>query len=235
MQVMLKNKKSTFMCFSPPVMLATFAIEIILLVALLIKYKLNKTARLIALTLFALAFFQLCEYFVCGGLGVNAKLWSRFGFIAITTLPPLGIHLIHEIAGKKSKWKVQLSYGLMLFWIVLFGFSETAFTNHQCVSNYVIFNLHQYVGYAYSAYYYGLLLGGIWLALKFGEEAKKRPQREALYAMILGYLVFLLPTATANTLRPETMAGIPSVMCGFAVLFAVVLFGYILPRVSDQK
>jgi hypothetical protein len=232
---MAKNKKPMLTCFSPPVMLATFAIEIILLIAVLVTKKLNRTTRLVCAALFALAFFQLCEYFVCGGLGVNSALWSRMGFIAITTLPPLGLHIMFSIAGKKSKFVVPAGYTLMALWILIFGFTENAFTNHQCVSNYVIFNLHQYVGYAYSAYYYGLLLLGILLAMRFGEQAKKPAQKEALYGMIVGYLVFLVPTAVVNTINPQTMAGIPSIMCGFAVIFALILFFYVLPRTTTKK
>ncbi len=232
---MFKDKKTMFMCFSPPIMLATFVIEITLLVVVLATRKMNKVAKLVCAALFALAFFQLCEYFVCGGMGMHATTWSRLGFIAITTLPPLGLHIMYAIAGKKSKWVVPIGYGFMMFWIVAFGFTESAFSSHQCVSNYVIFNLHQYVGYLYSAYYYGLLLLGIWLAMRFGEKSKKKLQREALYGMIVGYLVFLLPTAVVNTLNPSTMAGIPSIMCGFAVLFALIMFGYILPRTTPKK
>jgi hypothetical protein len=232
---MVKNKKPMLMCFSPPVMLATFLVEIVLLLVTVATKKLNKTTRLICATFFVLAFFQLCEYFVCGGLGVNSVLWSRMGFVAITMLPPLGLHLMFAIANKKSKFIVPAGYLLMAGWIALFGFSENAFTNHQCVSNYVIFNLHHHVGYAYSLYYYGLLLLGILLAMRFGEKAKKKAQKEALCSMILGYAVFLVPTAVANTISPTTMAGIPSIMCGFAVLFALILFGYVLPRTTTNK
>jgi len=232
---MVKNKKPSFYCFSPPVMIATFAVEIVLLLFTLARYKMNTVARLICATFFFLAFFQLSEFFVCGGLGVDAALWSRMGFIAITTLPALGLHLMYAIAGKKSKWQVQTAYALMVGWILVFGFTENAFTNHRCVSNYVIFELHRHVGYAYSAYYYGILLVGLFFAFTFGEAAKKVKQKEALYGMILGYLVFLLPTAIANTISPATMAGIPSIMCGFAVLFAVILFAYVLPRTAQSK
>lgn len=229
------KKQRGFFCFSPPVMLATFIIEIILLIAVLVTRKMNKVTKLICATLFFLAFFQLCEYFVCGGLGVGANMWSRLGFISITTLPPLGLHLMYAIAGKKSKWIVPAGYTLMAIWIIAFGFTEHAFSSHQCVSNYVIFNLHNYVGYVYSAYYYGLLLAGIWLAMRFGERTKKLQQKEALYGMIIGYLVFLIPTAVVNTINPETMAGIPSIMCGFAVIFAIILYGHILPRTAVLK
>ena len=174
---MFKNKKSGFYCFSPPVMIATFAIEIALLVLTILHHKLNRSAKLICTTLFFLALFQLCEYFVCGGLGVGATEWSRLGFVAISTLPPLGLHLVHSIAGKKSNWIVWSGYGLMAFWIAVFGFGESAFSGHQCVSNYVIFQLHHLIGYAYSAYYYGLLLIGILLALWYGDQTKNKRQQ----------------------------------------------------------
>ena len=231
---MPKNKQTTLLCFSPPIMIATFLIEIVLMLATIATRRLNKAGKLIAVSLFSLAFFQLCEYFVCGGIGVDAALWSRLGFIAITTLPPLGMHIIHEIAGKKSKWLVWVSYATMAAFIVLFGFSENAFTNHQCVSNYVIFHLGAAVGYVYSAYYYGILLLGIYVAMDLARKTKKKAHKEALYGMTVGYLTFLLPTAIANTVKPETMAGIPSIMCGFAVLFALILFGYVLPRTNKR-
>ena len=232
---MFKNKKMGLFCFSPPVMVATFLIEIILLVVIVAKQKINKTVALILITFFTLAMFQISEYFVCGGVGAGALFWSRLGFIFITTLPPLGLHLISKIAGKKTGWLVWVGYILMSIWIVFFGFSETAFTNHQCVTNYVIFSLHDVVGYVYSAYYYILLFIGLVIAFKYGEKAKNKHQKESLYAMIVGYMVFLVPTATANTISPSTLAGIPSIMCGFAVLFALILFFYVIPRVSKPK
>ncbi len=72
-------------------------------------------------------------------------------------------------------------------------------------------------------------------AAKTTKTKNGRRQKQALLAMILGYLVFLVPTAVVNTLKPETIAGIPSIMCGFAVLFAFILYFYIIPRVSEPK
>lgn len=216
-------------------MIATFGIEIVLLIAVLLKRKKSKNSMLVMLILGALAFFQLCEYFVCGGFGINGATWSRLGFIAITTLPPLGLHLIHRIAGKRSALLVPTGYLLMALWVVVFGFTEAAFNSHACTGNYVIFDLKDTVGYLYSAFYYGLLLAGIATAVKYGNESKNRHTREALYAMILGYLAFMLPTAVVNTLNPTTLKGIPSIMCGFAILFALLLYGYIVPRITEPS
>jgi len=53
--------------------------------------------------------------------------------------------------------------------------------------------------------------------------------------LVLGYLVFLIPTALANSVKPETRRGIPSIMCGFAVLYAIILALYILPKVGARR
>ena len=51
----------------------------------------------------------------------------------------------------------------------------------------------------------------------------------------IAYLAFLLPTTTINLLAPETLAGIPSIMCGFAVLMALILLGKITPLAGKQR
>ena len=78
-------------CFSPPVMLATFLIEISLAVYVTWRYQLTAVTRLATAILFFLALFQLAEWNVCeGSFGIDSLGWSRLGYIAITMLPPLG-------------------------------------------------------------------------------------------------------------------------------------------------
>jgi len=98
-----KSKSVTFNCFSPPVMLATFVVEIIFAAYTVVRYRLNTTGRLVVGMLLALAVFQLCEYHVCGGWGVRASDWSRAGYVAITLLPVLGVHLVYQLAGKSRR------------------------------------------------------------------------------------------------------------------------------------
>lgn len=231
----MSKRNTTLYCFSPPVMIATFAIEVTLFIATYVRYKLSTPTRLAMAILAFLALFQLSEYFVCGGLGVDAAMWSRIGYIAITALPPLGLHLIYTIAKRKTLWPVWLGYATGLLWIIVFGLSETAFRGHQCAGNYVIFQLRAGVGGMYFVYYYALLFWGIGVALQSARLQKIRKTKEALYGMSLGYLVFLLPTTIVNTLNPSTMSAIPSIMCGFAILYAFILFGFVLPRTSRPK
>jgi hypothetical protein len=237
---MNSKKGVVFNCFSPPVMVATLTVEFFLAAYTVWRYKMTPLTRLIAGTLVALATFQLAEYFVCTGYGLHAMQWSRLGFVAITTLPPLGLHILHNIAGKPEKKLVAAAYGSMAAFIIFFMSYPTAFIGHQCTGNYVIFQIGYKMGGLYGAYYYGWLFTALFLGLRWGDQLKtggKKALRkiEAIRGLQIGYLVFLVPTALANTVKPETRRGIPSVMCGFAVLFALILTLYVLPRMVEAK
>src|SRR5687768_2570427 len=89
----MKKYTNKLFCFSPPVMIATFAIEIALAIYAVWRYKLNTISRLVVSLLVFLAIFQFAEYMLCGGFGVDGFTWSRIGYVSITMLPPLGLHL----------------------------------------------------------------------------------------------------------------------------------------------
>ncbi|HUC96657.1 MAG TPA: hypothetical protein VMR16_03275, partial [Candidatus Saccharimonadales bacterium] len=74
---------------------------------------------------------------------------------------------------------------------------------------------------------YGWLIIGIYLAWQWGVEQPAR--KKLLTAMMVGYLVFLVPTTFFNIIDPSTVKGIPSIMCGFAVLLAFVIVLKVLP------
>lgn len=204
------------------------------------RYKMTVLARLTTVTLAALAVFQLSEYRVCTGYGLSAEQWSRIGFVAITTLPPLGLHILHVLSGKPKRRLILGAYASMVGFIGFFLLYKTAFIGHQCTGNYVIFQIGDRMAGIYGLYYYGWLLTamalGLYWASELKEEGKKATKRlETVRALIIGYLVFLVPTALSNTVRPETRRGIPSVMCGFAVLFAFILVLYIMPRLAIRR
>lgn len=215
-------------------MLATFAIEVGLLVYTLVRYKMSPIVRVLSAMLLSLAIFQLAEFNVCGGVGQSAENWSRVGFVIITTLPPLGLHLVQLVAGKKSKLLMLTAYGSGLAWVGIFGLSTWAFSGHVCSGNYIIFQLRDNVAFFYGVYYYLWILVAIVLSIRFAHRARKKV-RHALQAITLGYLIFLLPTAVVGGLRPEATAGIPSIMCGFAVLFALILVTIVLPKAAKIK
>ena len=212
-------------------MLATFAVEVGLLIYTLFRYKMTTVTRLAALLLFFLAIFQLAEFMSCGS--ANYITWSKIGFVAITALPPLCIHLILKIAGKNRPVIMIGSYLAAVMFAGIF-LLPGAFVNHQCAGNYVIFKLTNGFSDAYFVYYYGLLFVGLALSLYYAVHASLHV-RKALSYQVLGYLSFLLPTATVNIAQPETTAAIPSIMCGFAVIYALIIVFGILPHYKQTS
>ncbi len=233
---MLSNKKrsATFFCFSPPVMIATFAIEIGLLLYTIIRYRMSPLTRIIGATLLCLALFQFAEFNVCEGQAGLAGPYSRLGYAAITLLPPLGIHLVQTIAGRGSKYTVWIAYATGITLMIIFGFSSGAFQSYACGGNYAVFQLTDKLGGIFFTYYYFWLLAGVSMCLYFGVAATRKI-REALMMQAFGYLSFILPTGIVNAIHPETTVAIPSIMCGFAVIYAVILVFGIVPRVLKTK
>lgn len=220
-------------------MVATLLVEFTLAAYVLWRYQMSVITRLIAITLVCLGTFQLAEYFVCGG--TQAEFWYRVGFAAITALPALGIHIMHRVARRPEKGMVYAAYGSMAAFIAFFMLHPAVFTGHQCTGNYVIFQLSNQTTFLYGLYYYGWLLAAMLMSLKWGSKLDNskskavRARGAALKAMFVGYLVFLVPTATVYSINPETINGIPSIMCGFAGIFAFIISLYVLPRVAKAK
>lgn len=214
-------------------MVATFIIEIVLAAYVLWRYKLNEISRLVMLILVFLAVFQLAEFMICGGMGMDGIAWSRVGYVAITLLPPLGIQLAYTIAQRKYDAILWFSWAAAVAFILFFTFATQSITGHVCHGNYVIFEVAPGSVLAYALYYYGLLLTGIWLCWKWAKEQTVK-QAKALRALAVGYLAFVIPTTTVNIIAPETIEGIPSIMCGFAVLLAFMLVFWVLPNVVKR-
>jgi len=228
----MKNKSSTFYCFSPPVMVITMLSELVLFAYTLLRYKMTPITRVISLALIFLALFQLSEFNVCGGR--NAQIWSHIGFVAITLLPALGIHLILLIAKKKKTLLRSISYAVSVTFALLFSLSSSNITAHVCGGNYAIFHIAERVGGFYFVYYYFWLFAGIGLCLYYSIKATEKI-RQALILQVVGYLSFLLPTGIINMINPKTIQGVPSIMCGFAVIYAFILVFGIVPLTISKR
>lgn len=216
-------------------MLATFLIEVGLIVYTLWRYKLNTISKLVVAMLALLATFQLAEYMVCGGLGISGVSWAQVGFVAITMLPPLGIHLATEITGGKHRWLAWASYGTAAVFAGFFIFMSGAVSHQVCGGNYIIFNMHSSIDWLYGFYYYGWLLIGVIYTWTQANRAKNNRIKKGLQTFTAGFALFMLPTTTVNIIDPSTVRGIPSIMCGFAVLFAFTIVFWTLPNVTTIK
>lgn len=190
-------------------------------------------SRLAVVMLASLGTFQLAEYMVCGGLGLTNIQWARVGYVTITLLPALGIHMLVKLAGKRKNILIASAYTTCLAFVIFYITGTDAFTGHQCFANYAVFYTQHASTDWYTGYYYGWLIIGIYLAWQWGIEQPEN--KKVLYWMMTGYLVFLVPTTFFNIIDPSTLKGIPSIMCGFAVLLAFILSVKILPQTVESR
>lgn len=215
-------------------MLATFAIEITFAAYILWRYKMTPITRVIVSLLTLLAVFQGTEFLLCGGLALEGGMWSRIGYGAITMLPPLGIHLAYLLADKKPGVVVAASYITGAMFLGYFAFATQAISGHTCYANYVTFDTGDGSTIPYTLYYYGWLFVGTFLTFKWAPTLNKH-RRNALYALMAGYLALLIPTTTVTLLWDESIAAIPSIMCGFAVILAGLLALKVAPESIKLK
>lgn len=223
-------------CFSPPIMLATFAIEVGLALYALYQYRSDKIAKLCIAILVLLAVFQLAEYNVCeGAFGIDSLTWSKIGYVCITFLPVLGVHALLVMAKRRLPLLVAGLYSLASMFALYFLTVGHGLTASVCTGNYVIFEVNPNANTFYMFYYYGLEFFALYTAWTLAKEVKQKKIRRAMYGLALGYLCLLVPTTTVNIIAPETMHGIPSIMCGFAVLLALILVTVVLPNAGHKK
>jgi hypothetical protein len=162
-------------------MLATFIIEIIGALYVVFRYKMTPVSRLATGILVGLAAFQLAEYNVCeGAWGVDSLTWARIGYVAITLLPPLGLHLATKIANKPQKVLVGSAYGLAAAFGIIFLFVGHGMQSQECLGNYVIFKIAHWATIPYALYYYGLLLLTVGHALRAAKGMKNEAKASSL-------------------------------------------------------
>ncbi len=227
------SRKSTLFCFSPLVMVITFTVEIILALYIIVRYRMTKFGRTAALLLVLLATFQVAEYLICAG-SPHALAWSRIGFVAITLLPLVGLYLVSQLSHKTHFLKI--GYAAAIFYIIYFIFAPKAITGAFCGGNYVIFNSTQVLYGFYGFYYFGFLILGIWEALeKISAMHKPTIKRKMLSWFIVGYLSFMLPMGVIFVISPDTRNALASIMCGFAIIFALILALKIVPAYHSSK
>lgn len=208
-------------------MLLTFLIEFGLAIYVLWRYKATEVSRLVVLMLLMLGVFQLTEFMICGGLGLSHVEWARIGYVSITLLPALGIHLVLAISKLKLRPLLLVAYGTAALYVWYFAIMTDAVISKTCSANYAVFETHGMPGWLYVVYYYGWLLVTLGLA---AYAARKKPKLAPVMRWIaVGYSAFIIPTSLANLIDPTTVHGIPSIMCGFAVLLALVLIWRVLP------
>lgn len=234
--MVVRKKHNTFYCFSPPVMLATFFIEIGLAFWALWRFRHTPLVRLIVAILLCLAIFQFAEYNICTTrFGISELAWAKLGYVAITALPALGVHALVKIARVRVPWLVSGAYLAMIAFMAYFLFVGHGISQASCGGNYVIFQTNPTATSWYTLYYYGLEVLVLIASAMFARHAHTQRQKQALYGLALAYAVLIVPVVFVTTINPALAHAIPSIMCGFAVFLALILALYVLPKAQHEK
>ena len=230
----MQNKnKNTLYCFSPPVMIATIIIEIGLAIYSLIRLKSSNIKNTLVITLLLLAAFQFAEFFVCGNTSESSiKIASRIGYVAITFLPALGVLLANQIAERKRHWSSYVALGLAAVFATYFGLAPNSINSGICAGNYVIFNLIAPASIIYEAYYFITTAWIIGLGMTLPSKIKAKKRKQALQWLVIAVLSFIVPTGIVYMINPSTVRAIPSIMCGFAILYAFILTSKVVTKIS---
>lgn len=202
-------------------------------VYVLVRYRLETIVqRLVLAILLCLASFQLVEYILCLQHDqAMINLLARTGFVAISLLPPLGIHLARSLVHRKmNPWYVVAPYLCAVGWGLYFLLVEGSIVQGACGANYAILDLPPRIEMLYGIYYWGLLVIGYWETYSLSRRKMFQKYASSLRALGVGYLAFMVPTLASIVLFPETFRAIPSIMCGFALALAVILTFYVLPE-----
>ncbi|MBI2109447.1 MAG: hypothetical protein HYT93_04745 [Parcubacteria group bacterium] len=224
--------KSSFKCFTPEVMVATVLVEGALALYTLLRYHSTLFGRIATAILILLAFFQAAEYHIC--TGENIFMWAQIGFVAITFLPILGYHLVCLVTGEKPLLK--LGYALAFLFSIYFIFGPNTLTSPVCTGNYIIFNTAQVLAYLYTTYYFGFLFLGIGESIEWIQKLRTiHGKGGALFFMVVGYLSFIVPMVFVLTTLKLTANTIPSIMCGFAIIFALILGLKVVPEYHSEN
>lgn len=131
----------------------------------------------------------------------------------------------------KGRYIVWAAYVNAAFFASLFLFMDGALTGAVCRPNYATFMAAPWLGEWFGYYYFFWLAVGIFTSLLYATKIRWG----LLAGAIVGYLIFLLPTAIVNFAVPSSMEGTASIMCGFAVFFAFILTFWIMPLSGVKK
>jgi hypothetical protein len=216
-------------CFSPQVMAATFMLESLLALYVLFRYKTSTVTRLAVAMLACLATFQLAEYIVCQQ---SSLFWSRIGYAAITMLPPLGLHLAYTLDRRTDSKMIHMAYAVGVTIAVVFGLVPTSINSAVCTGNYVIFKVIQPYSFIYGTYYLGLLAYTISFVVYKRHYSFAQPSMRWL---VYGYLAFIIPSGLISANWGQARDAMPSIMCGFALIFAFFLTAKVLGMAPNES
>lgn len=215
----------TFFCFTPLVSLSTFIIEFAFAVYVLTKYKPTLFSKLCTAVLICLGLFQLSEFLICKTPYVDFSI--KLGYVAITLLPALGLHIISTLT---RRWKIAavISYVFAFLLILAIIFVPKAAILSTCNPNYVSYTANPIFSVFHWLFYVTSMATGV-ILLTYAIIKHIGDKKQETW-MIISYFVFIIPSLILFYTNVIAQTALPSVMCGFAVITACIFVFIIVPR-----
>lgn len=216
--------------YSPILGVATASFEIIAGIWVLTRRGRKHVLWTTAALLFLLAGYQVFESIICWSSGPALNYLSRFAFLDITWLPPLSLLLISHITGPASpeSRKVRrlanaalVLAALMSVWIVI---DYRFITGTICEFMVAKYSYIEPYFHFYGAYYELTQLSTIFIPIWLMMRSDSVPDRRQLGHVMAGSLLFIIPSLFLGAVLPEKFNfALPSLMCHFAVFYALFL------------
>lgn len=218
------KSSTTLYCFTPLVSLLTFIIEIALALYVFWKYKATTFSRLCIAILVCLGVFQLSEYLVCT---TYTDRWILLGYVAITLLPALGVHIVSVIT-KRYPTLIASAYTLAALLVVIIVCVPQAGLHASCQPNYVDITSSPLFHIVHGTYYVSYIF--IAMAILLYRLWQHRGDVIEEKWMLISYAVFVIPSIGLEYFKIIARVALPSVMCGFAILTAFIMVWILIPR-----
>jgi hypothetical protein len=215
--------------YSPVLAAVTAALEVAAAIWALSCGRRRPSIRTIAMILVFLAGYQVTEVAVCASIGAAGFL-PRLAFLVVTWLPPLGVLLVVQLQAIRS-WVTfaaviagfASALGMAVWILVDPGFAlvstcDVVFARYTSAPSDLL---------AYGIYYWA----GLFLMLAFSlwgtVRAEGLLERRSLGLVFGGSAAFIVPSILLTRYVAPTQDALPSVMCHFALLFAIALIGVV--------
>lgn len=211
------------MTYSPTLAIVTAALEVTAAAWALNGPGRRPILRTTSAILLLLAAYQITEVLVCTRAPMVGSM-PQMAFIVVTWLPPLGLLLIAQLSRSRADYGaayVMLAAALLIVvWIAADGRFVT-----DSVCN-VVFAKYSNPAprFLIYAWFYWLGLAGMIALSGNGASRSRDPsQRPLLKTIFLGSLAFIVPSVIVTHFVAPAEGALPSIMCHFALVFAVSL------------
>lgn len=217
------------MCFTPGISFATAVIEFLLVAIMMYAFRPSAFRNYFAILISFLGLYQFSEFMLCTGMYPLA--WAVVGFVVYSFIPAIGLDLMMEHMGiKRIKALIYVfPIAVSIFAILSPGFAGGAYCQDYFVQVLNMINapmngFEEIVGALYRMFYTGFIIAMAIIGILGTIYSKKAKESAVSFLVFLAVIIMSVPTYLVVFIWPEYNLSFPSVLCHFALLFALTAF-----------